>query len=184
MSAVAPGDRKVVIGRIAGVYGVKGWVKLVSFTRPIDSLLRYRQWSVGPQGIAMQLLEGKPHGAGLVGRLGDGQGVSIDNRDQAARLVGCEIAVLRSALPPARNGEIYWVDMIGLKVVSTQGEALGIVESIAENGAQDVLSLSDPEYRDEKGNVVPRLIPFVRGPIIESVDLEQGLIVARWSPDW
>lgn len=184
MSAVAPGDRKVVIGRIAGVYGIKGWVKLLSFTRPIDSLLRYRQWQVGPQGTPMQLLEGKAHGAGLVARLGDAQGVSIENRDHAARLVGSEIAVPRSALPPTRDGEIYWVDMIGLKVVSTQGEALGTVESIAENGAQDVLTLSDPDYRDEKDNVMPRLIPFVRGPIIESVDLEQGVIVAHWSPDW
>ncbi len=189
MSAEAPrAERRVTLGRIAGVYGIKGWVKLVSSTRPLEALLRYPRWWLSrpgsEEGYEAQLIEGRIHGAGLVARVSSPDGTAIEDRDSAARLVGLEIAVPRSALPPAGPNEVYLMDLIGMAVKSVEGEGLGTVESVTSNGAQDVLVLRDPVQLDEAGAPLRRLIPFVRGPIIESVSLDANEIVAHWQPDW
>lgn len=189
MSAEAPrAERRVTLGRIAGVYGIKGWVKLVSSTRPPEGILRYPRWWLSrpgsPEGYEAKLLEGRIHGAGLVAQISQADGSAIEDRDSAARLVGLEIAVPRSALPPAGPNEVYLMDLIGMAVRSVEGEGLGRVESVTSNGAQDVLVLRDPVQLDEAGAPLRRLIPFVRGPIIESVSLEANEIVAHWQPDW
>lgn len=189
MSADAPrAERRVTLGRIAGVYGVKGWVKVVSSTRPEAGILRYPRWWLsragGAEGYEARLMEGRVHGAGLVALLSRSDGTAIEDRDEAARLVGAEIAVPRSALPPTKADEVYLIDLVGLAVTSVEGEPLGTVESVTSNGAQDVLVLRDAAKLDEDGKSVQRLIPFVRGPIIESVSLDANRIVAHWSPDW
>jgi 16S rRNA processing protein RimM len=169
--------RKVALGRIAGVFGVRGWVKLHSYTRPIENLLDYpRWWLTAAQPYEAKLIEGRVQGNGLVARISDAAGVPIDDRDVAASLIGAEIQVERSALPKAPPGSYYWDDLVGLAVVSNAGEPLGRVTSVTSNGAQDVLVLEDGEQE--------RLIPFVVGPIIHSVDLQAGRIVADWAPDY
>ena len=170
--------RKVTLGRIAGVFGVRGWVKLQSYTRPAENLLDYPRWwlNAAQGGYEARLIEGRVHGTGLVARISDAAGVPIDDRDVAAGLIGTEIQVERSALPKPPPGSYYWDDLVGLAVVSTAGEPLGRVAGVTDNGAQDVLMLEDGEQE--------RLIPFVIGPIIQSVDLEAGRIVADWAPDY
>lgn len=180
-------DRLVTLGRIAGVYGIKGWVKIVSSTRPIDAILDYDEWFVGFPGatkFATPLLEGKPHTSGLIALINNAKGLPIADRDEAARLVGAEIAVRRSAMPPTTGDEIYWFDLIGMAVQSSEGGALGVVEALTDNGAQDILVVRDEAAKDAEGQPVQRLIPFVRGPIIESVNLETKVIVAHWQADW
>jgi len=175
---------KVVLGRIAGAYGIKGWVKVVSFTRPEDAILDYDEWIVGSPGYEAELIEGKPHGSGLVAQITDAKGEVVADRTAAERLVGAEIAVPRSALPPAEDGEVYWFDLVGMVVKSSEGEPLGTVEALTDNGAQDVLVVRDARSKDAEGQPLQRLIPFVRGPIIESVDLAERLIVAHWRSEW
>jgi len=165
------------LGRVAGVFGVRGWVKLHSYTRPIENLLDYpRWWLVTAQPYEARLIEGKAQVSGLVAKISDASGAPIEDRDLAAALIGAEIQVERSALPKAEPGSWYWDDLVGLAVVSNAGEPLGRVVSVTENGAQDVLVLEDGGQE--------RLIPFVVGPIIQSVDLESGRIVADWAPDY
>lgn len=185
-AANEPAERLVTLGRIAGVYGIKGWVKVISFTRPIDAILDYDQWFVGHPGAEKfaTVFEGKTHGSGLVAQINDAKGLRVDDRDVAARLVGSEIAVLRSAMPPTEGDEVYWFDLVGLAVRSSEGVELGEVVALTDNGAQDILVVRDAVAKDAEGVAVQRLIPFVRGPIIESVDLEQRRIVAHWQPDW
>ena len=169
--------RRVTLGRVAGVYGVHGWVKVQSFTRPAENLLDYpRWWLAGPEPYEAHLIEGRLHGGGLVVKLSDAAGLPIEDRDIAAALVGTEVQVERAALPEPEPGRYYWADLIGLEVVSTSGKPLGRVAAMIDNGAQDVLVL------DHGGQ--ERLIPFVAGPIIRSVDLPQKRIVADWEPDW
>lgn len=169
--------RKVTLGRIAGVFGVRGWVKLQSYTRPIENLLDYPRWWLDTaQPYEARVIEGRVQGNGLVARISDAAGVPIDDREVAASLIGTEIQVERSALPKPPPGSYYWDDLVGLDVVSNAGEPLGRVASVTENGAQDVLVLEDGGRE--------RLIPFVVGPIIQSVDLEAGRIVADWAPDY
>jgi 16S rRNA processing protein RimM len=179
-------EKLVTLGRIAGVYGIKGWVKIVSFTRPIDAILDYDVWFVGHPGDAKfsTPFEGKTHGTGLVAQIGDAKGQAIEDRDLAARWVGAEIAVPRSALPPTEGDEMYWFDLVGMAVRSSEGAALGEVVALTDNGAQDILVVRDGSATDEEGAPVQRLIPFVRGPIIVSVDLDARQIVAHWQPEW
>ena len=172
------------MGRIAGVFGVKGWVKLISHSDPPEGLFDYAPWWLTLPGYATKVLQCRVQGNGLVAQLADAAGNAIDDRDRAFQLVGSSIEVLRSALPKAQSGEIYLVDLPGMRVKSTAGEALGVVESVTSNGAQDVLVLRDEVAKDAEGQPLQRLIPFVRGAIIESVSPEAGEIVAHWSPEW
>src|SRR5262249_6186106 len=140
------------------------------------NLLRYKRWFVkGEAARELRLVQGREQGGGLVVQLAKADGVPIDDRDVAATLTGLEIEVPRSELPKLRRGEVYWVDFVGLEVRNVEGESLGTVESVTDNGAQAVLVL-----RAER----ERLIPFVRGPIVQSIDLKAGSIVVDWSRDW
>ncbi|WP_439638660.1 ribosome maturation factor RimM [Nevskia sp.] len=170
-------SRRVTLGRVAGVFGVKGWVKVVSNTRPADNLLKYPQWWLGAdEGYLATLVDAKAQVNGIIAQLSGRDGQPITDRDIAARLVGKDISIDRAELPPAPPGSYYWADLIGMTVVSGQDEPLGTVTAMMENGVQDVLVLND--------GIVERLIPFVQGPIILKVDLDTRRIVADWSPDY
>jgi 16S rRNA processing protein RimM len=170
--------RRVTLGRVAGVYGIRGWVKLQSYTRPAENLLDYPGCRLQTaQGHEAKLIQGRVHGNGLVAQFSDAQGRPIEDRDVAAALIGAEVQVDRSELPEPPAGSYYWSDLLGLEVVSIDGLPLGRVVELMENGAQDVLVLKDAEGLE-------RMIPFVPGPIIQSVDLKTQRIVADWAPDY
>lgn len=174
-------SRRLTLGRVAGVYGVKGWVKIRSETRPIENLFDYNPFWLAQKsgfgtGFEAKWVESKSHGDGLIARITGPDGQVIEDRDVAAGLIGAEIQIERSQLPPAEDGQYYWFDLVGLDVQNVEGVKLGKVETLVSNGAQDVLVVQDGETE--------RLIPFVHGHIIRSVSLEQGLIVADWQRDW
>lgn len=161
-------DRRVTLGQVTGVFGVRGWIKLASYTRPLENILDYPRWIIG--GREWPLVEGRHHGDGVVARL---QG--LDDRDAAMRLRGEAIEVAREQLPDPGPGTYYWADLVGCEVVNEGGAVLGTVESVFENGAQDVMVV-----RGER----ERLIPFVFGPIVKQVDAPGRRIVVDWEPDF
>lgn len=163
-------DKPIVLGRVSGLYGVKGWVKIHSFTDPRDALLEYTDWVIELGGVwqEIELAEGKRHGKTVIARFG-----GIDDRDAAAAYVNCDLGVLRQSLPAAGAGEHYWTDLEGLRVERTDGTSLGIVVHLLETGANDVLVVQgDQEI----------LIPYLKGDVIKHVDLENGVISVNW--DW
>jgi 16S rRNA processing protein RimM len=162
--------RMVVLGRISGVYGIRGWVHVYSETDPIENVLGYRPWYLGKGGQAFEPLEGKRHGKGLVARL-----AGCDDRDQAAALVGSEISVPRDRLPPPNADEFYWFDLEGLRVENMEGRDLGRVDHLFGTGANDVVCV-----RGER----ERLIPFVWGDVIKDVDFGLGRVLVDWDPDF
>lgn len=159
------------MGRIFAPYGVRGWVKVRPQTEKPDGLLAYRTWWLRKQGEwrPYRLVEGRVHGADLVARL-DG----IEDRDRAAELRGSEVAVPRSELPPAPEGEYYWTDLIGLDVVNREGVRLGQVAEVFATGANDVLVVRGDRER---------LIPFVE-PVVVEVDVENSLLTLDWGADY
>ena len=165
-------DRLVGIGRVAGVFGVRGWVKLRSYTVPPDGLLDFRSVRIGSEGRwrSATLAESRLHGRGMVGRF-----EGCEDRDAAAKLVGCEIAVARSQLPPTGPEEVYWVDLVGLAVENEAGETLGRIERLIETGAHDVLVVQGDRER---------LIPYVRGAVVKDVDLARGRVLVSWEADY
>lgn len=168
MSNPVPGCGRVALGHVTGVFGVQGWIKLSSYTRPAGSLLEYPRWVIRDK--SWKVAEGRMHGVSLVARL-----EGLDDRDAAMKLRGAEIEVERAELPPAKPGEIYWADLIGCEVLSESGVSLGTVRSLYENGAQDVLVVQNERQR---------LIPFVTGPIVQVVDLAARKIVVDWQPEY
>ena len=95
--------------------------------------------------------------------------------EQAIALVGQQIFVGRDQLPPTEEGEYYWFDLEGLEVHTTNGEVLGQVDRMMETGANDVLVI----HGDRE-----RLVPYIQGQYVKSVDLEAGQIVVDWDPDF
>ena len=165
-------QRRVVIGRVSGLFGVRGWVKLYSHTRPPENLLDYEDLQIGSGGDwkPVRLVEKRTHGNGLIGRF-----EGIGDRDAAAALVGAELAVDRDSLPETGEDEYYWADLVGLEVVTLQGVSLGRVENMMETGAHDVMIVAGDRQR---------LIPFTPGRHVREVDLDGGRVVVDWDPDF
>lgn len=163
----------IVVGRLVGVYGVKGWLKLMSFTRPITNILAYGSCLIqqAQQWQQFSLLEGKPHRKGLVVAF---EGVL--DRDQARLLVGSEIAINKKQLPVATAGEFYWHDLLNAQVINVDNELLGVVTDILETAVNDVLVVVDDQQR--------RFIPYVLGVYIKDVDIIQGFVRVDWQSDY
>ncbi len=163
--------RLLLVGRIAGVYGVKGWVRIHSYTNPVSSLLDYRPWVFGENSQVQDagLETAREHGKGLIAKF-DG----FDDRDVSAGLSGTEIFVPRDVLPEADPGEYYWDDLIGMNVTTATGRELGRVTGLLETGAHDVLRIGS-----ESGEV---LVPFVVDETVLEVRLDQKQILVDW--DW
>lgn len=161
-------DREVELGRISGLFGVKGWVKVHSYTEPRDSILRYREWALQvPAGRRMmRVAEGRKHGNSIVARL-DG----IDDRDAASEWLEAIIWVPREKLPETAPNEFYWTDLEGLQVVHSDGRVLGRVAYLLATGANDVLVVKGEEEI---------LVPFIAGRVIKNVDMENGVISVDW----
>lgn len=174
---------RVTLGKIAGVHGVRGWLKVLSYTEPRENLLNYPRWILNGNGLAELVtapVTSRTHGSGFIVQLKDERGAPVADRDLARQYVGALIQIERADMPALPAGQVYWADLIGLEVESTGGAALGRVERVLDNGAQAVLQLR----ARERGRAVERLIPFVSGPIVKALDLQSGRIVVDWSPEW
>ena len=160
------------VGKISGVFGVKGWVKVYSFTEPVDNILDYTPWTLqkGTESRTVKVAAGKIQGKSVIAAL-----EGITDRDVAATLAGWDILVERSQLPPLAESEYYWFELLGLRVKNTQGCDLGIVDSLMETGANDVLVVKGDRER---------AIPFLQGQTILNIDLKEKLMVVDWDADF
>ncbi|MDX2507463.1 MAG: ribosome maturation factor RimM [Gammaproteobacteria bacterium] len=174
-----------ILGKITGYFGVKGWVKIYSYTEPRDNIVRYRSLQIKPGGHqgghwqAITLDVGKAHGKGVVAHFS-----GYDNREIAASLIGAKLAVQRSCFKAAQDDEYYWADLIKLSVVNLDGIKLGRVTHLMETAAHDVLIIR-PEPRDGEIKAAEEiLIPFVLDHYVLKVDLDAGVITVDWPADW
>ncbi len=161
--------RWIELGRIGGPFGVKGWVRVRSFTEPPEGLLQFGDWSLKLESadtrVSYRLLEGRRHGSSVIARL---QGV--DDAAAAAALRGASIEVLRDALPPPGDRQFYQADLIGLEVRNLEGVELGKVLHFMEAPANAVMVV-----RGARDHWVPATPHHLR-----SVDLAAGRIVVDW----
>lgn len=160
-----------MLGRVSGLFGVQGWVKVFSFTRPREAILDYDRWflSQGGDWRPTKVAEGKKHSKTVIVRL-DG----VDDREQAAALIGKDIAISRDDLPKTEVGSYYWADLEGMQVLHRDGTELGEVAYLMETGANDVLVTKGERER---------LIPFVADKVILDVDFAKGIITVDWEWD-
>jgi len=161
----------VVMGRIGGAFGIKGWVKVQTFTQSLDGLIEYSTWWLS---AAQGWRENRVEEAAVHGRLIIAKLSGIDDRSAAEQLRGCEVAVPRSQLPANQPGEYYWAELIGLGVTNVQGVMLGRVGKLLETAAQQVLLVEGARER---------LIPFIDSVVV-SVDVAGGSLVVDWDADF
>lgn len=170
-------ENQITLGKVGAVYGIKGWLRIHSFTDEPDAILDYFPWSLklGNNKRTVDVTDWRKHNKGLVVKV-DG----IDDRDDAQALVGSEILINESSLPALSQGDYYWRDLIGMAVVTTKGYDLGVVADLLETGANDVLvvkaNLNDGFSKKE------RLIPYLLEQVIESVSIENKQICVDWDP--
>lgn len=171
----------LVVGKFTVVYGVRGWLKVHSYTEPMENLLTYPECYVKFEGSwqALELAEAKRHGKGLVARIS-----GVDDRDEARRYCQCDIAIPATALPELDPDEFYWHQLKGLKVQATtvQGARvlLGTIKEMMETGANDVMVVrgnSDSIDRRE------RLIPYL-DHVVKGIDIEAGTMQVDWDPEF
>jgi 16S rRNA processing protein RimM len=165
-------QQDISVGEISGVFGVKGWVKVFSFTEPKENILNYSPWLLKKDSETKRIdvIAGQLQGKTVVAQL-DG----VTDRGQAAALMGWGIFISHSQLPKAAKGEYYWSDLIGLKVETVQGIQLGVIESLLETGANDVVVVKGERER---------AIPFLQGRSVISIDLDVGRMVVDWDPEF
>jgi len=168
-------EELVPVGKISGVFGVKGWMKIFSFTEPRHNILSYSPIYMSRKGewIEVEVSGGRIQGKGIVMGL-----VNVTDPDQVLPLIGSELAIKKSQLKPTKKDEYYWSQLIGLTVINMNDETLGQVDSLLETGAHDVLLVKDTQRKTEQ------LIPFVMEEFIQLVDLDEGIIRVDWELDY
>lgn len=180
MREPAAAAKNVILGRVSGVFGVRGWVKVWSFTDPVDRLLDHRVWLVKSPGSGWRNVEidaGQCHGKGLVVHL-----KGCDDREFARQFVQAEIAVPELEMPELPEGEFYWYQLEGLRVLAATGPQpvlLGEVSHLLETGANDVLVVQPCEGSIDDRE---RMLPWVDARVILGVDLAAGEIRVDWDP--
>jgi 16S rRNA processing protein RimM len=175
---VTDSDNELVVGAINGVYGIKGWVKVYSYTSPLEQILEYQPWILrkGAKQQLLEISEGKLQGKGVIA-LPEG----FETREDAESLIGYEIRVLRDQLPELPEGDFYWYELKSLTVINEADEVLGEVKELIETGANDVLVvISNEASIDDK----ERLIPLVMDQMVLSIDISAREVRVAWDADW
>lgn len=180
-------DDMLVVGKITGCYGVKGWVKIHSYTEPRENFLGFGKWVLLRRGAPepIEFDDGRVQGKGLVAHI-----AGVDDRNLAEAYSGLEVAVQADSLPALEEGDYYWSQLQGLQVwcrepredgSSKEGVAervlLGTVDYLIETGANDVLVV-----KPSAGSIDDRerLIPYLPGDVVTRVDLERAEMEVNW----
>ncbi|QTS83992.1 ribosome maturation factor RimM [Coxiella endosymbiont of Amblyomma nuttalli] len=165
-------NKKIIMGRFAKPHGVCGFVKVVSFFNPIEALLNYKIWQIQHQNrwkmLTMQ--SGKVYGPFLIVKL-----KGVENPETVKYYTNNLIAIERETLPPLEEGEYYWSDLIGLRVISVNGLNLGTIVSLIETISNDVLIVKNKDRE--------QMIPYI-SQVVRSVNIEANNIVVDWEVDF
>ncbi len=171
-------DQMISVGHFLGPHGIKGWVKIYSYTDPKENIATYTPLWLKRDGIwqPIELAAVQTQGKGLVAKL-----PGCDDRDTAATYRGLELAIKPEQLPELEQGEYYWSQLKGLIVVNAAQQVLGVVTDLMETGANDVLVVSPTEKSVDQEQ---RLIPYLPDNVVIEVDLEGSRLIVDWGIDY
>lgn len=178
MSKPETNSKRVVLGEIGRVHGIKGWLKLISFTSPIENILEYSRFNatIGGSSQVLELDEHRRQNKALLVHF-----KGFDDPETARQLTGTELAIANEELPQLESGEFYWHQLQGLQVINQHDEVFGRVSHLLETGANDVLVIAaDSESIDDR----ERLIPYLRDSVVTEIDLEAQTIRVDWGADF
>lgn len=172
-------SENLIVGKIGAPYGVKGWVKINSFTQNADSIFDYAPWTLVIGQSTRQSIkvdQWRYHGKSLVAKL-----EGVDDRNGAELVKNAEISILTAQLPELEH-DYYWKDLIGMQVVTDKGYDMGVVKDLFETGANDVM-LVKAKMNDAFGQK-ERLLPFLHDTVVLKVDKDGNTITVDWDPSF
>ncbi len=162
---------KILVGKISNPHGIKGWVKVISFTDPIENILSYKKWTISDNQTEKTycLEDSRIQGNKIVIKL-----EGVNNRDDADLLKNLQIEVNRSDLPKLDENSYYWEDLVDFNVIDINGMHVGKVDSLFRTGSNDVLVIINKTKQR-------LLVPFIMVEVIKYVDLDKELISIDWA---
>ena len=163
-------DKKINIGKIIGLHGIKGWLKILSYTSPPENIFNYQSLIISNENMeeTFHIENSRKQGKKILIKL-DG----IDDRTSGESLKESKIQIFRLDLPELSEDTYYWEDLMGFNVFNQNNINLGLVDSFIETGSNDVLVIRN----EKKENT---LIPFLMNKTIKEVNLETKLIIVEW----
>lgn len=166
-------DKQLInIGKISGVFGIKGWVKIFSHTSSRIDIVTYSPWLLKKQDklFSVKVIKGQLQSKNVVAQL-----ENIDDRDKALECVGADIFIQKNQLPALKENEYYWSDLIGLTVQNLEQITLGQITGMMETGSNDVLIVKGERER---------AIPFLQDVNIKNIDLVARIMIVDWDADF
>jgi len=168
-------DSRILIGQVSGCFGVKGWLKVFSYSDPRENITTYKSWIIGNKEY--KSVQSKKNGKLIVAKL-----EGVDDKESAQTFIGLNIEIERKQLSVLNNNQHYWRDLIGLEVSNTEGYVFGNIKSLLDTGANDVMIIKGTTKGD-----IERLIPYIanrpEGNTIIKVDLEKNTLLVNWHED-
>ena len=166
-------QRKVVIGRVSSPHGVRGWVKILSFTDPIENIFSYKSIFLekGNEYLPFEIEDYSTNGKIVRIKL-----KGVDDRDQSEAVSNCEILIDREELPEISSDSYYWTDLLGFEVRTEVNECIGLLDSFFETGSNDVMVIVGE-------NNSRKLIPFINIDVVKNVDIESKVIIVNWNEE-
>ena len=164
-------QEKLVIGRVSSPHGIKGWLKILSYTDPIENIFSYKSIFLKkrnnylPFEIEDYSISGKIIRMKLKG---------VDDRNHSEEIADCEILINRNHLPEISSDSYYWADLIGFQVIRKDSENIGVLDSFLETGSNDVMVVVGK-------NNNRNLIPFINRDVIKTVDMKGKFIIVDWN---
>lgn len=174
----AAADKRVVLGKVGRVHGIKGWLKLNSFTSPPANILSYAELhtELDKSPRLLHIDDSREQQKGLIVHF-----EGFNDPETASSLTGCEIWVPSTDMPALAAGSFYWHELQGLQVTNLQGQLFGSVQRLIETGANDVLVVAPTA---ESCDTRERLIPFLPERVIVEVSLQERRITVDWDADY
>ncbi len=164
-------DSRVLVGKVSGCFGVKGWLKIFSYCNPRENITTYKSWIV--DGKVFDSVESKRNGKLIVAKL-----KGIDDKDTAMTLIGQSVEIREDQLEQLPSNQYYWRDLIGLKVTNTKGIALGTITNLLETGANDVIII-----KGERERLVPYITDDNDSKTVLAIDLDKKTMIVEWHED-
>jgi 16S rRNA processing protein RimM len=172
-------DDLVLVGYIAGAYGLQGWVRIRPYSAEADAMLHAKTWWLDkPELRDVTRMQAREHSGDIVAQL-----MGVADRDAAEALKGATVQISRSHFPALDDNEFYWVDLIGMAVENLRGEPLGTVADMMDNGAHPILRVQPIADQQADDKAQEMLIPFVDRFVIK-VDRAARKITADWGLDY
>ncbi|KAB0463869.1 MULTISPECIES: ribosome maturation factor RimM [Vibrio] len=170
-------NNRIVMGKLGSTYGIRGWLKVFSYTDNAESIFDYTPWYLNQKGkwVEYKVESWKRHGQGYVCKL-----AGLDVREDAQLMTNFEIAIDPASLPELSEDEFYWRELFGMQVFTTKGYDLGKVTDLLETGSNDVLVIK-ANLKDAFGQK-ERLVPYLEEQVVKKVDREARRIEVDWDP--